>query len=295
MAPIRTAAPMGAIGVYWSSPHACTADELMLLEALANTAAVAMENVQVYAELESRVRNRTKALEAANEELEAFTYAVSHDLRAPVRALSGEIGILAEEFGSLEPRLERRLRSAKGHVTRMYELIDDLLRLSGITRRELTIERFDLGAMAAQIVERLRNGHSQRAVDVRIERGVWVEADRGLMSVLMDNLLSNAWKYTSQRSDAWIEFRAVDRDGSRRVFQVSDNGAGFNPRYARRLFQPFQRLHSAREFTGTGVGLATVQRIVRRHDGEVWGESAGPNRGATFSFTLGTAGAEGNG
>src|SRR5690606_11735107 len=118
----RTAAPLGAIGVYWSTRHACTADELMLLEALANTTAVTMENVQVYAELESRVRTRTKALEAANEELEAFTYAVSHDLRAPVRALSGEIGIMTEEFAALDPNLQARLRAAKGHVARMYEL-----------------------------------------------------------------------------------------------------------------------------------------------------------------------------
>jgi signal transduction histidine kinase len=287
MAPIRTAAPMGAIGVYWAAPHACTAGELMLLEALANTTAVAMENVRVYAELESRVRARTKALEAANEELEAFTYAVSHDLRAPIRGLSGEIGIMCEEFGTLDPGLQSRLKSAKGHVTRMYDLIDDLLRLSGITRRELTVERFDLSTMSAQIVERLRNAQPQRTIDVQIERGVCVEADRGLMSVLMENLLSNAWKYTSQRPDARIEFRAVEREDSRRIFQVVDNGAGFDPRYAKRLFQPFQRLHSAREFSGTGVGLATVQRIVRRHDGEVWGESGGPNQGATFSFTLG--------
>ncbi len=289
MAPIRTAAPMGAIGVYWVAPHACTAGELMLLEALANTTAVAMANVQVYAELESRVRARTKALEAANEELEAFTYAVSHDLRAPVRGLSGEVSIMCEEFGSLDPGLLTRLKSAKGHITRMYDLIDDLLRLSGITRRELTIERFDLSSMSAQIVERLRNSEPKRAVDVHIERGIFVEADRGLMSVIMENLLSNAWKYTSQRSDARIELRAVGREDSGRIFQVIDNGAGFDPRYARRLFQPFQRLHSAREFSGTGVGLATVQRIVRRHDGEVWGDSPGPDQGATFSFTLGAS------
>lgn len=287
MAPIRTAAPMGAIGVYWSRRHACTADELMLLEALANTTAVALENVQVYEELESRVRDRTKALEVANEELEAFTYAVSHDLRAPVRALSGELGIMDEEFGSLGPALQARIQSARAHITRMYELIDDLLRLSGITRRELKIERFDLGELASQVLERLRNGQPDRAVAAGIERGVLIDADRGLMSVLMENLLSNAWKYTSHRPEAQIQFRTVTRDDSRRIFQVVDNGAGFDPRYARRLFQPFQRLHSPREFSGTGVGLATVERIVRRHDGEVWGESEGPDRGATFSFTLG--------
>lgn len=286
IAPIRTTAPMGAIGVYWAERHVCSADELMLLEALANTTAVALENVQVYDELESRVRERTRALEAANEELEAFTYAVSHDLRSPLRALSGALSIMAEDYGSLDVGLRDRIRSAKAHVTHMYELIDDLLRLSGITRRQLKIERFDLGELAAHVVEGLRNSQPDRIVRSTIQRGVIVDADRGLMRVLMENLLSNAWKYTSIRAEAHIVFRAVTRDDSRRIFQISDNGAGFDPRHARRLFQPFQRLHSAREFSGTGVGLATVQRIVRRHDGEVWGESQGPGHGATFSFTL---------
>jgi hypothetical protein len=288
MAPIRTAAPMGAIGVYWATHHVCTADELMLLEALANTAAVAMENVQVYGELESRVRSRTKELVAANQELEAFTYAVSHDLRAPLRALSAELGMLTERGEILDPRLTARLNSAKAHVARMHGLIDDLLRLSGITRHELRIERFDLGQMAREIMDRLRKAQPQRTASIRIEHEVLVEADLGLMAVLMENLLSNAWKYTSHRNVPSIEFRVATGDEQRRTYQVSDNGAGFDPRYAKRLFEPFQRLHDANEFSGTGVGLATVQRIVRRHDGEVWGESEGVDRGATFSFTLGT-------
>jgi signal transduction histidine kinase/DNA-binding response OmpR family regulator len=288
MAPIRTAAPMGAIGVYWAGRHACTADELMLLEALANTTAVAMENVQVYGELESRVRSRTKELEVANSELEAFTYAVSHDLRAPVRALSGELGILLEESDKLDPRLKARLVAATTHVSRMFGLIDDLLRLSRITRGQLKIQRFDLGQLATEAMSRLRTSQPQRDVNVRIERGVFVEADPGLMSVLMENLLTNAWKYTANRRQATIEFRVCSADDGRRIFQVSDNGAGFDPRYAKRLFEPFQRAHQAHEFSGTGIGLATVHRIVRRHDGDVWGESEGPDRGATFSFTLGT-------
>ncbi len=288
MAPIRTAAPMGAIGVYWARRHSCTADELMLLEALANTTAVAMENVQVYAELESRVQSRTKELQAANEELEAFTYAVSHDLRAPLRALSGELSVLAEDFGGMDTRLKARIASAKAHLTRMYGLIDDLLRLSGINRRELRIERFDLGQLAAEIMNRVRSAQPERAASIRIEQGVCVEADPGLMTVVLENLLSNAWKYTSHRAETRIEFRVLTGDDAGRTFQVSDNGAGFDSRYSKRLFQPFQRLHHANEFAGTGVGLATVQRIVRRHDGEVWGESEGPDRGSTFSFTLGT-------
>ena len=290
MAPIRTAAPMGAIGVYWATRHACTADELMLLEALANTTAVAIENVQVYRELESRVRSRTNELEAANKELEAFTYAVSHDLRAPLRALSGELGILNEDFGHLDLRLSARIASARSHVSRMYDLIDDLLRLSGITRRELKIERFDLSQIANEIIDRLRTTQPTRAINVRIEPGVFVDADRGLLTVLMENLLSNAWKYTSHRSEGSIEFRVTSGDDSPRIFQVIDNGAGFDQRYAKRLFEPFQRLHQQQEFSGTGVGLATVQRIAHRHRGDVWGQSDGPGRGSTFSFTLGTNG-----
>jgi hypothetical protein len=247
-----------------------------------------MENVQVYRELESRVHSRTKELEAANKELEAFTYAVSHDLRAPLRALSGELAILNEDFGHLDLRLSARIASARSHVSRMYDLIDDLLRLSGITRRELKIERFDLGQIANEIVDRLRAGQPNRAINVRIERGVFVDADRGLMTVLMENLLSNAWKYTSHRNEASIEFRVSSEDDSPRIFQVIDNGAGFDQRYAKRLFEPFQRLHQQQEFSGTGVGLATVQRIARRHNGDVWGQSEGAGRGSTFSFTLGT-------
>ena len=170
----------------------------------------------------------------------------------------------------------------------MYGLIDDLLRLSGINRRELRIERFDLGQLAAEIMNRVRSAQPERAASIRIEQGVCVEADPGLMTVVLENLLSNAWKYTSHRAETRIEFRVLTGDDAGRTFQVSDNGAGFDSRYSKRLFQPFQRLHHANEFAGTGVGLATVQRIVRRHDGEVWGESEGPDRGSTFSFTLGT-------
>jgi hypothetical protein len=249
-----------------------------------------MANVEVYGELESRVRSRTRELQDANRELEAFTYAVSHDLRAPLRALSAELGMITEDFGDLNLSLSARIGAARGHVTRMYDLIDDLLRLSGITRRELRVEHFDLSHLAKEIIDRLRSMHPARVVSVRIERDVFVDADRGLMTVLMENLLSNAWKYTSHKEEASIEFRTVCGDDSRRIFQVIDNGAGFDQRYAKRLFEPFQRLHRQQEFSGTGVGLATVQRIVRRHDGEVWGESAGADMGSTFSFTLRSGG-----
>lgn len=286
MAPIRSTAPMGAIGVYWAAPHACTADELMLLEALANTTAVSLENVQVYAELENRVRSRTRELEVANEELEAFTYAVSHDLRAPLRALSGELSLLAEDLGASDAHLIGRIGAARMHVARMYGLIDDLLRLSGITRRELKIERFDLSRLAVDVVAELRETQPERDAHVYIQENIHVEADRGLMTVLLQNLLSNAWKYSARQEPARIELRARTDAVGRWVYEIQDNGAGFDPRYARRLFQPFQRLHPPDEFRGTGVGLATVQRIVRRHRGEVWGHSDGPGRGATFSFTL---------
>lgn len=287
MVPIRTAAPIGAIGAYWASPHNCTSDELMLLEALANTTAVAMENVQVYAELERRVQARTQQLEAANRELEAFSFAVSHDLRSPLRGISLQLGRLLEgEAGALQESSLSAIRSALDHARQMGTLIDDLLRLSRISRQDLKLAQFDLSALATEIVDRLRAAQPQRDVDVRIEPGVLVEADAGLVAVAMENLLSNAWKYSSNVARALIEFGVQVDAGGRRVYHVSDNGAGFDPRYAHRLFQPFQRLHRQEEFSGTGVGLATVHRIVSHHGGELSAQSS-PGRGATFSFTLG--------
>ncbi len=287
MVPIRTSNPIGAIGNYWAHQHACTPEELMLLEALANTTAVAMENVRVYGELESRVLTRTHELAAANQELEAFSYAVSHDLRAPLRGISAQLDMLVEAGGAAAlPATNQHADAARGHVRQMSSLIDDLLRLSRISRLDLRIERFDLSQLVHETVARLRLQQPERQVAVEIECGLQIEGDRGLLGVVVENLLSNAWKYSGRASQAHIEFGSRPGADGRRVFFVRDNGVGFDSHYAGKLFQPFQRLHREDEFPGSGVGLATVKRIIDRHHGTAWAEST-LGQGATFSFTLG--------
>jgi hypothetical protein len=283
MVPIRSYSPIGAIGNYWATEHECTPQELLLLEALANTTAVAMENVDMYQSLERQVRDRTRELQAVNQELEAFSSAVSHDLRAPLRIMNAELDLAREHAGVLPTDSIGKLRES---TTRMGSLIDDLLRLSHITRTDLLLDQTDLSALAGKVVTRLRNAEPNREADVRIEPGLTARADTGLIGVVLENLLSNAWKYSSKRELSRIEFDTY-RDGTGQlVYRVQDNGAGFNPSYADRLFKPFTRLHDARQFPGVGIGLATVQRIIQRHGGNIWATSDGQN-GAQFMFTLG--------
>jgi signal transduction histidine kinase/CheY-like chemotaxis protein len=285
MVPIRSVNPIGAIGNYWARRHACTPDELMLLEALANTTAVAMENVRSLSELESRVGTRTQQLETANQELEAFSYAVSHDLRAPLRGMSSQMEMLADTLPPDATHSLARIDAARSHIRQMTSLIDDLLRLSRISQLELRVERFDLSAVATEVVNRMRAQEPQRQVEVKVEPGIEVRGDRALLGVALENLLSNAWKYSVHNAAARIEFGAATGDDGRRTYFVRDNGVGFDPHYADKLFQPFHRMHRQDEFPGTGVGLATVDRIVRRHGGEIRAESA-LGAGATFHFTL---------
>lgn len=283
MVPIRSYSPIGAIGNYWASHHECTPQEQMLLEALANTTAVAIENVEIYGNLERQVRERTRELQTVNQELEAFSSAVSHDLRAPLRIMNAELDTSREHAGALPAASVARLRDS---TTRMGSLIDDLLRLSHISRTELYSQQTDMSALAGRIVTRLRNAEPQRAADVFIAPDLIATADAGLMGVALENLLSNAWKYSSKRERSRIDFDSYRDASGRLVYRVQDNGAGFNPNYADRLFKPFTRLHDARQFPGVGIGLATVQRIIQRHGGEIWATSDGSN-GAQFMFTLG--------
>jgi PAS domain S-box-containing protein len=236
-------------------------------------------------ELERRVAERTRQLEAANRELESFAYSVSHDLRAPLRSVEGFSQALMEDCAErLDETGRDYLRRVRGAARRMSELIDDLLMLSRMTQADMRSETVDLSALAAEIVQELRGQHPRRRVEVAIAPGIAARGDAGLLRVALHNLLANAWKFSSGRDDALVEFGAAEREG-RTVHFVRDNGVGFDMRYAERLFGAFQRLHAEHEFPGTGVGLATVRRIVRRHGGEVWAESA-PGRGATFFFTL---------
>lgn len=286
MVPIRREAPIGAIGVYWATRHEASAQEVELLQALANTTSVAMENVQVYLELEQRVASRTRELEWLNRELEAFSFSVSHDLRAPVRHLTGFVALLESELGGAgSEKVRSHLRQIRASADRMGQLIDDLLRLSRFARAEVRRREVDLAQMAREVVARLRATQPERQVEFVMPEHLRADCDPGLIAVVLENLIGNAWKYTARVPAPRIEFGELAGDGTHRKFFVRDNGAGFDPEHAGKLFLPFQRLHSAEEFPGTGIGLATVQRIVQRHGGEIRAEAA-VGRGATFSFSL---------
>jgi len=237
-------------------------------------------------ELESRVRARTAELEASNRELEAFSSSVSHDLRAPLRAVDGFARILEDELaGRLDDTQRGHFARIRNGCARMSELIDALIDLARVTRQPLSKKQVDLSAMAAQIIDELRAEDPERAVDVEITEGMVITADRALTHVLLENLLRNAWKFSSKQTRARIAFRP-GLDGERRTFCVEDNGAGFDMDYATNLFRPFHRMHSPDEFPGTGIGLATVQRIVQRHEGGIQVDSS-PGRGTTVCFSLG--------
>jgi len=250
-------------------------------------------------ELEERVRERTAQLEAMNRELEAFSYSVSHDLRAPLRSIRGFSEVVLQRYAqNLDPRGKDLLRRACNSCEQMDRLIEELLQLSRVGRSELRLRPLDLSGLAQALAMELHQAEPQRAVQVVIAPGLQAQGDERLIRVVLDNLLRNAWKFTSKRADARIEFGAASlsepgqasaaslpagSDGQ--VFFVRDNGAGFDMAYAGRLFGVFQRLHSACEFPGTGVGVAIVQRIISRHGGRVWGHSA-LEQGATFYFYL---------
>jgi len=239
-------------------------------------------------DLERRVEQRTEQLEATNRELESFAYSISHDLRAPLRALDGFSEILLQDYSGVLDEEGRgylgRIKSAANH---MAGLMDGLLQLSRLNREELVLERIDLARLARDVIDELRRQEPDRRVDVLVESGLLAEADPKLVRVALANLIGNAWKFTSRHEEARIEVGSapVSGDHGGAAFYVRDDGAGFDPRYARNLFGAFQRLHTPDQFEGTGIGLATVQRIVHRHGGTVWAEGE-VEQGATFWFTL---------
>lgn len=243
---------------------------------------------QLNAELEQRVIERTRQLEMANKELESFAYAVSHDLRAPLRSIDGFSQALLEDYGArFDATGKDYLRRVRDATQRMAQLIDDLLALSRVARADLRRRKVDLSRVAKEIAQELARQGRDRDVAVTVAPGLTASADPSLLRVALQNLLDNAWKFTGRRRSAKVEVGVTEHRG-RRAFFVRDNGVGFDMAYYDRLFGAFQRLHNEAEFPGTGVGLATVQRIVRRHGGEVWAESA-VDRGTTFYFTLESA------
>jgi signal transduction histidine kinase len=238
-------------------------------------------------ELEARVEERTAQLRAANRELESFSYTVAHDLRGPLEIISNICFLVqnpepGEHHISPDDPMLQRLSAS---VSDMSHIIDDLLNLSRASSSSLHLKQLDLSGLATSILNDLATAHPERHVEWTAHPSCYVIADKGLMVVVMQNLLRNAWKFSSHNQDARIEFGCTHSSDT--VFYVRDNGAGFDQRLADRLFKPFQRLHAETEFTGSGIGLATVQRIINRHDGQVWAEGE-VGKGATFYFTIGS-------
>jgi signal transduction histidine kinase len=245
----------------------------------------AQDDRRITAELERRVAERTVRLEAINKELESFSYSVSHDLRGPLRSMDGFSLVVLEDYGDkLDEEGKDALERIRAASQRMGALIDDLLRLSQVTRAELNVTRVDLSAIAREIADALDREQSGRSVEWAVEAGLGVRADPALMRIAMQNLLQNAWKFTGRTGKPVIRVGALERD-ARTVYFVADNGAGFDMAHADKLFGPFQRLHHVDDFPGTGIGLAIVQRIIRRHDGKIWAE-AKEGEGATFFFSM---------
>jgi len=241
---------------------------------------------QLNAELEKRVADRTAELTGANKELEAFTYSISHDLRAPLRHIDGFSKILLEDFGpQLDAPAQQYLHRIHEATQHMGGMVDDLLSLARFSRQELNLQITGLNALVEEIIAGLKTDTSDRQIDWQLERLPFVECDPGLIKQVFANLLSNAVKYTRPRERAIIEVGRTTRDSQPVIF-VRDNGVGFNPKYADKLFGVFQRLHRPEDFEGAGVGLAIVQRIIHKHGGHIWAE-AELNKGATFFFTLG--------
>lgn len=288
--PIREEANViGVLSIHSYTPNAYSQADLQLLQALADYCSGAFERIRAQEEivrlnrdLEKRVRDRTEQLEAANRELEAFCYSVSHDLRAPLRTIRGFTEALMElSADQLDARGRDFLRRTSEAAQQMDRLVDDLLKLSRVGRSEVRRQMVNLSALAGSIVEELRRADPLRPVEVVIAPDLVAYGDERLLRIALENLLRNAWKFTGKRADAKI---ALGRDNTGAFF-VRDNGAGFDMAYADKLFGVFQRLHSAAEFPGTGVGLAIVHRIISRHGGRAWGEGK-VGQGATFHFIL---------
>ena len=240
---------------------------------------------QLNADLEQRVEQRTQQLQVTNKELEAFAYSVSHDLRAPLRSIDGFSQALLEDYDPLlDETGQSYLERIRAAAQRMGNMIDALLVLSRITRAELNLQVVNLSSLAAEIVATLQDDQPGRVVEVVIAPELYGRGDAHLLHIALQNLLQNAWKYTSQQPHPRIEFGSRDQQGET-VYFVADNGVGFDMAFADKLFVAFQRLHGDQEFPGSGIGLATVQRVIHRHGGKIWAE-AQPSEGAVFYFTL---------
>ncbi|MBN1205075.1 MAG: PAS domain S-box protein [Myxococcaceae bacterium] len=259
---------------------------LAMLSDISRRRAAEEEVRRLNQELERRIAERTAQLEFSNRELEAFAYTVAHDLRAPLRSITSFSDAILEDCpGQLDAVGQDYLKRIIGGARRMADLIDGILTLSRVNSTSLILREVDLSAIARSVLEQLQAQQPERRITLQLQKGLVAQGDPQLMRAVLENLLGNAWKFTRKRPEARIEFSATNDARGVRVYQVRDNGAGFDMTYGEKLFGVFQRLHTQQEFEGTGVGLATAQRIIRRHGGRIWGEGQ-PGQGACFSFTL---------
>jgi light-regulated signal transduction histidine kinase (bacteriophytochrome) len=277
--------------------------EIEFVNQIANHLGIALQHAELLADLRAEINERQQAeqrsqelnqglrqaileLKAVNKELEAFSYSVSHDLRAPLRSVDGFSQALLEDcHEQLDPTGQDYLRRIRTATQRMGQLIDDLLTLSRVTRSDIRIGSVDLSRIASRLCNDLQQSQPERQVEFIIQAGLIAEGDNHLLQVVLENLLNNAWKFTSKHAQSTIEFGSLPQANGISIYFVRDDGAGFEMAYVNKLFGPFQRLHGIHDFPGNGIGLATVQRIVHRHGGRVWAEGA-IEQGATFYFTL---------
>lgn len=285
MVPIRTIDPIGAIGNYWGDQHIATAEEVMLLQSLADVTAVTLENIKLYNELEQRVASRTQQLEEANKEMEAFSYSISHDLRAPLRSIQLYTDMLETDYANqLDEGGKRLLGKLLSKTQNMEKLIKELLEFFRMGKKELVYQKISMSKMVRDLITTIKEEEKTRDIEFVLHPLPDAAADSMLMKQVWINLISNAVKYTKYKEKAIIEIGAEEKANTI-VYCIKDNGVGFDMHYADKLFKIFQRLHSQEKFEGIGIGLSFVHRIIKKHGGKIWAE-AEENRGATFFFEL---------
>ncbi|HLP18649.1 MAG TPA: ATP-binding protein, partial [Chitinophagales bacterium] len=284
MVPIRTIEPIGAIGNYWANQHTPSSEELQLLQSLADITSVSIENVYVYNELENRVKQRTQELEAVNAELEAFSYSVSHDLRAPLRQITTRLEMLKEDYSGkkFDQKAEQLVDKIIGRAGNMNKLIESLLAFSRSGKQDMAVTNLQMKQMAEEVFAELKE--KERSIVLEIEELPDAKGDPVLIRQVWVNLIANAIKYTTLNPAAKIKI-GFEASENGTTYYVEDNGVGFDMAYYNKLFGMFQRLHDTSTFDGNGIGLALTQRILHRHGGEIWATGE-LDKGAKFSFTL---------
>lgn len=285
MIPIHQQDIIGAIGCYWAQLHTPTPEEVQLVQAIASTTGIAMEKVQVYEKLEEKIKLYAEELQLAYQELETFSHSLSHDLRNPLAIIKGFSELLERRYHNLlDEAGNNYVDRIHSSALKMNEQIEEILLFHRVQKAPLNPQWVDITLLSEDIIESFKLKSEERVLEINIAEGLGAEADSGLLKIVLDNLLSNAWKYTSKKEKGLIEVGELP-DQETPTFYVKDNGAGFDMSHVEDLFKPFKRLHGEAEFHGNGIGLTAVQRIIERHGGRIWATGK-VEEGATFYFTL---------